>query len=193
MFCINRYSISKDGSLTISQAITSDSGVYVCNATNKFGFDIRNTTVTVKQKTRIQVRPSDQQVRRGYPATFRCTAIADASLTYKIDWYKDGELLTYTGRFIKDVEDPNALKIIDVQFDDAGSYVCRASTELDFDDASAALTVQDRPNRPKITKVNCNGSADQPFAIVQWRGTGNNRYFIKIIGFLDQINFIIFR
>ena len=80
------------------------------------------------------------------------------------------------GRFIKDVADQNTLKIVDVQFDDGGSYVCRASTELDFDDASATLVVQDRPNRPRITKVNCSGSIQnsfgQPFAIVQWEATG---------------------
>ncbi|CAF4169795.1 unnamed protein product [Rotaria sp. Silwood2] len=169
-----RYSISKDGSLTIQDASLLDSGVYICNATNKFGSDIRNTTLSVKQKTRIQTRPNNQQVRRGYQAIFRCTAVADTSLTYDIDWYKDGKLLTYTGRFIKDVTDQNTLKIVDVQFDDAGSYICRASTELDFSEASATLVVQDRPNRPKITKVTCNGSADQPFAIVQWQGTGDN-------------------
>lgn len=82
----------------------------------------------------------------------------------------------FLGRFIKDIADQNTLKIVDVQFDDGGSYVCRASTELDFDDASATLVVQDRPNRPRITKVNCSGSTQnsygQPFAIVQWEATG---------------------
>ncbi len=85
------------------------------------------------------------------------------------------------GRFIKDIADQNTLKIVDVQFDDGGSYVCRASTELDFDDASATLVVQDRPNRPKITKVNCSGSTQnsfgQPFAVVQWEATGLRIYF----------------
>ena len=171
-FLINRYSISKEGSLTIRDASLSDNGVYVCNVTNKFGSDTRNTTLNVKQRTRIQTRPNNQQVRRGHTAIFRCTATADSSLVYNTDWYKDDKLLKYTGRFIKDVTDQNALKIIDVQFDDAGTYVCRVSTELDFDDASAALIVQDRPNRPKVTEIICNGSSDQPFAIVQWKSTG---------------------
>jgi hypothetical protein len=87
----------------------------------------------------------------------------------------------FLGRFIKDVADQNTLKIVDVQFDDGGSYVCRASTELDFDDASATLVVQDRPNRPRITKVNCSGSTQnsygQPFAIVQWEATGLTNIF----------------
>jgi len=89
------------------------------------------------------------------------------------------------GRFIKDVADQNTLKIVDVQFDDGGSYVCRASTELDFDDASATLVVQDRPNRPRITKVNCSGSTQnsygQPFAIVQWESTGLMNIFFLFI------------
>lgn len=86
-----------------------------------------------------------------------------------------------SGRFVKDLSDQNSLKILDVQFDDAGIYVCRASTDLDFDEASATLVVQDRPNRPKITKVICNGSVSttsgQPFAIVQWEPTGFNKVF----------------
>ncbi|CAF1002480.1 unnamed protein product [Adineta ricciae] len=173
-----RYSILEDGSLMIREASASDSGVYVCNATNKFGSDVRSGTLNIKRKTRIQTHTGNQEVRRGYYAIFRCTAVADTSLTYDIDWYKDGRLLAYTGRFIKDVADQNTLKIVDVQFDDGGSYVCRASTELDFDDASATLVVQDRPNRPRITKVNCSGSIQnsfgQPFAIVQWEATGDN-------------------
>jgi hypothetical protein len=93
----------------------------------------------------------------------------------------------FVGRFIKDVADQNTLKIVDVQFDDGGSYVCRASTELDFDDASATLVVQDRPNRPRITKVNCSGSTQntygQPFAIVQWEATGLMNVFVSYKNF----------
>ena len=81
----------------IREASASDSGVYVCNATNKFGFDTRSGTLNVKRKTRIQTRPGNQEVRRGYYAIFRCTAIADTSLTYDIEWYKDGRPLSYTG------------------------------------------------------------------------------------------------
>jgi len=175
-----RYSISKNGTLTIRDASTLDSGIYVCNATNKFGSTIRNTTVSIKKKTRIQNQPNSQEIRRGHYAIFRCTAVADSSLNLTIDWYKDGKLLSYTGRFIKTTIDDNLLKIVDVQFDDAGVYVCRASTDLDFDDASATLVVQDRPNRPKIKKINCNGTIDQPYAVVQWEGTGLNLTFFLI-------------
>lgn len=135
---------------------------------------MRNTTLIIQQKTRIQTRPNNQEIRRGSYAIFRCTALADPSLNSTIDWYKDNQLLSYTGRFLKTGGVENTLKIVDVQFDDAGSYVCRASTELDFDEASATLVVQDRPNRPKIRNVTCNGTTNQPFAIVQWDGAGMN-------------------
>jgi hypothetical protein len=83
---------------------------------------------------------------------------------------------TSVGRFIKDSQESNTLKIVDVQYDDAGVYSCRASTDIDFDESNAKLVVQDRPNRPKITKVNCNGSVEttgaQPFAVVQWEAAG---------------------
>lgn len=97
-----------------------------------------------------------------------------------MDWHSR-RCFPFLGRFIKDIADQNTLKIVDVQFDDGGSYVCRASTELDFDEASATLVVQDRPNRPRITKVNCSGSTQntygQPFAIVQWEATGRQRIY----------------
>ncbi|CAF4429444.1 unnamed protein product, partial [Adineta steineri] len=131
-------------------------------------------------------RPNNLELRRGTNAIFQCTATADDSLKSNIDWYKDGQLLTYSGRFIKDITDPNTLKIVDVQFDDAGSYVCRAHTEIDFDEASATLIVQDRPNKPKITKINCNGSINQPFAVVQWEATGDN--FARILYYELQYN-----
>lgn len=174
MFCLFkliRYTISKNGSLIIRDISISDNGIYTCNITNKFGSDIRNTTLNIKQKTRIKTRPNNQEIRRGNSAIFRCQATSDRTLNHTIDWYKDGKLLSYTGRFIKSLTDDNALKIIDVQFDDAGSYLCRASTELDFNDATATLVVQDRPDRPKIINVICNGTNDQPFSIVQWEGT----------------------
>lgn len=166
----------EDGSLLIRDAVISDSGIYVCNATNKFGSDVRNGTLNVKRKTQLQSKPTRQEIRRGSIALFRCTATSDSSLIQQIDWYKDGQLISYTGRFIKDTLDQNTLKIVNVQFDDSGSYTCRASTELDFDEASAPLIVQDRPNRPRITKVQCNGSIQnrlgKPFATVLWEPTG---------------------
>lgn len=98
-FKIIRYTIAADGSLEIREASAADSGVYVCNATNKFGYDVRTGTLNVKRRTRIQTRPGNQEVRRGYYAIFRCTAVADTSLSYDIDWYKDGRLLAYTGQY----------------------------------------------------------------------------------------------
>lgn len=173
MNLICRYSISQNGSLTIRDVNLLDNGSYICNVSNRFGSDTRNTTLIIQQKTRLQTRPSNQEIRRGSFVIFRCTALADPSLNYTIDWYKDNQLLSYTGRFVKTGEENN-LKIVDVQFDDAGSYICRATTELDFDEASATLVVQDRPNRPKIRNITCNGTSNPPFAIVQWDGTGLN-------------------
>lgn len=87
----------------IRAVTTTDNGLYICNATNKLGSDIRNVTITIKQKTEIQTKPNSQEIRRGYSVVFRCIAKADSSLAYRIDWYKDGTLLTYTGLIKKSV------------------------------------------------------------------------------------------
>ena len=45
-----RYSISENGSLLIRDVTILDNGTYICNVTNKFGSDIRNTTLNIKTK-----------------------------------------------------------------------------------------------------------------------------------------------
>ncbi|CAF1615709.1 unnamed protein product, partial [Didymodactylos carnosus] len=56
-----RYAILEDGSLLIREASASDSGIYTCNATNKYGFDSSSGTLNVKRKTRIQTSPGSQE------------------------------------------------------------------------------------------------------------------------------------
>ena len=74
-----------------------DSGVYVCNASNKFGSDLRNGTLNVTRKTQIQMRTGNQEVRRGASVLLRCAATTDPAVTAEVQWYKDKQLLVYTG------------------------------------------------------------------------------------------------
>lgn len=48
-----------------------DSGDYLCNATNKFGWQSASGSLVVKEHTRITGKPQDYEVEAGDTATFR--------------------------------------------------------------------------------------------------------------------------
>lgn len=96
----------------------------------------------------------------------------------------------YLGRFIKDPYDQNTLKITDLQYEDTGTYMCLARTEIDHVEAHATLTVQDRPNRPRIDAVACTGGSSKngitPRVKIDWSSGGENN--AKILHYILQYN-----
>lgn len=48
-----------------------DAGDYLCNATNKFGWQSASGSLVVKEHTRITAGPQDYEVEAGDTATFR--------------------------------------------------------------------------------------------------------------------------
>ena len=148
-----------------------DAGDYVCNATNKFGWQSAKGSLIVKEHTRITGKPQDYEVEADDSATFRCNAAKDSDLQLRIKWLKDGELIDFDTepRFIQSSD--QSLTITKTTELDSGRYTCRAETELDFDEESATLIVQDVPNPPMLRWVDCN-SKD---ATVVWQPMGDNR------------------
>jgi hypothetical protein len=65
---------------------------------------------------------------------------------------------------------------------DSGEYTCVASTRLDEVSAQATLIVQDRPNPPRMTSVECYARE----AKVSWKSMGENR--APILNFVVQFN-----
>ncbi len=72
-----------------------DAGDYVCNATNKFGWQSMGGSLVVKEHTRITAGPQDYEVEAGDTATFRCNAVYDSDLRLTIKWLKDSELIDF--------------------------------------------------------------------------------------------------
>ena len=148
-----------------------DAGEYLCNATNKFGFQAAKGSLIVKERTRITAGPQDYEVEAGDSATFRCNAVHDSDLALRIQWLKDGEIIDFgiEPRFIQSSD--QSLTITKTRELDSGRYTCLAKSELDFDEASATLIVQDIPNPPRLRWVDC-----QPKdATVVWTPMGDNR------------------
>ena len=86
----NRYNITEDGSLVITDVKYVDDGDYMCNATNKFGHEVAHGSLIVKDHTRITQGPQPYEVEAGDTATFRCNAVTDPDLLLQINWLKDG-------------------------------------------------------------------------------------------------------
>ena len=178
----NRYKISADGSLVISDVKYLDAGHYLCNATNRFDSKVAKGSLVVKDHTQITQGPQPYEVEAGDTATFRCNAVADIGLELEINWLKDGRRIDFEvqPRFIR--TNDNSLTITKSTELDSGSYTCEATTVLDKDLASASLIVQDVPNPPELLEVECN-SRD---ADVKWGPRGDNR--APILSYKIQYN-----
>uniref|UniRef100_U5EU82 Putative neuronal cell adhesion molecule n=1 Tax=Corethrella appendiculata TaxID=1370023 RepID=U5EU82_9DIPT len=166
-----RYKTLETGDLEISDVGFGDAGDYTCHAVNKLGTKEANGTLIVKEHTRITDTPQDYEVAAGTPATFRCNAVADSSLELTIDWLNDGEVIDFENqpRFVR--TNDNSLTISKTNELDSGIYTCVASTELDNATASATLIVQDVPNSPELTGIECH----QHSATISWEPKGDNR------------------
>ncbi|KAJ7305081.1 hypothetical protein JRQ81_010900 [Phrynocephalus forsythii] len=127
------------GKLLIPHVLKSDSGAYVCMATNQVGERAsRTAVVTVLEKPTFTWRPNDVSAKLGSAVQFLCGVHGDP--TPIVQWHKEnGELPT--GRY--EVNQENVLQINDLTMYDAGKYVCMASNKAGTIVAKATLKVQD--------------------------------------------------
>ncbi|KAI2663791.1 Neural cell adhesion molecule L1 [Labeo rohita] len=137
-----RFSVHKNGSLEIHNAMKEDMGEYSCFAQNTEGKVAIAATLEVKDPTRIVDPPHDLRVLVGTTIQFSCQAEYDPSIgeDFEIIWEKDGMALngSENARYILD---DGVLEIINVSFGDQGLYVCVARTPVDQDMAVAQLSV----------------------------------------------------
>jgi neuronal cell adhesion molecule len=98
-------------------------------------------------------------------------AQSDPDLEMTIKWLWNGEEIDFDqqARFTK--SEDHSLTISNTIELDSGAYTCEASTELDSASASATLTVQDVPNAPALTKLQCG----ERTASISWEPKGDNR------------------
>ena len=124
---------SNNSVITLFDVQKSDSADYVCTATNMLGKALQRTLLVVVSLPQFTVKPPAQIVGSlGANMTLNCSATGDPQPV--ISWKRQGSQLP-VGR---SQQIDGALVIRDVQKEDAGIYICIATSAGVFDTEAVA-------------------------------------------------------
>ncbi|XP_049843588.1 basement membrane-specific heparan sulfate proteoglycan core protein isoform X30 [Schistocerca gregaria] len=131
------------GTLTITSVVPSDSGTYICTASDQYSIQTSRAVLTVggsgSEPPRVEVRPQYLTVNEGDSAEFECSAsgIPQPDIRWTPD---EGRQLSpqvyYSG---------GVLRIPSVRKSDEGRYTCSASNPAGEDRRTVYLYVSDSP------------------------------------------------
>ncbi|VBB32471.1 unnamed protein product, partial [Acanthocheilonema viteae] len=156
--------IDSAGTIRIEKAQSSHRGIFRCIATNPAGRDERNTLVIVQEPPIILPNTlSDYTTVEGDRIELRCFASANPSPT--ITWSRKGiPILHDTPRM--HVNKDGTLIIDNVENDDAGHYICKASNAAGDTEKVVRLTVIIPPDIPDQETIITEAVAvGQPFSL----------------------------
>ncbi|XP_076007425.1 hemicentin-1 [Genypterus blacodes] len=130
-----RHSQLPSGSMKILEARVSDTGLYVCVASNIAGNLTKSIELSVWVPPTIQAGPRVMKVQVGYPVELLCLVqgVPEPTLT----WTREGR--SYP------VSHDGSLMLNHVGLDDEGTYICTASNTAGEDEAQVQLLVQVPP------------------------------------------------
>uniref|UniRef100_A0A672IHB4 L1 cell adhesion molecule, paralog a n=1 Tax=Salarias fasciatus TaxID=181472 RepID=A0A672IHB4_SALFA len=141
-----------NGGLEISNVTRNDEGTYVCS--------VLNTTLSITaflevfNRTVILSPPQAQKVQPGNTAIFTCQALSDPRLGVPlIQWRKNDQKLFESHSDEKYTFEGEDLMVANVGLDDEGVYTCQVITKMDMAEASATLTLCDRPDPPSLLQI----------------------------------------
>ncbi|XP_011246353.1 hemicentin-1 isoform X3 [Mus musculus] len=139
-----RYSILENGFLHIESAHVTDTGRYLCMATNVAGTDRRRIDLQVHVPPSIAMGPTNVTVTVNVQTTLACeaTGIPKPSVT----WRKNGHLLNVDqNQNSYRLLSSGSLVIISPSVDDTASYECTVTSDAGEDKRAVDLTVQVPP------------------------------------------------
>ncbi|XP_060073482.1 basement membrane-specific heparan sulfate proteoglycan core protein-like [Ylistrum balloti] len=173
-------------SLTIRDLIESDSGRYVCTATNIHGSRRGYVSLTVigrKQPIRVRIETSQVTANEGESVRFVCLPIGNRENTYILSWSRQGGSLPPQA-----IDQMGVLLIPNARQEDAGEYVCTGSDMTSMDTAVAVLIVSASQIAPQVSIEPRYLNLDQgdlaefrcvatgtPVPTIEWRRGGNGR------------------
>ena len=135
---------SNNSVLTLRDVQKSDSADYFCEATNMLGKDIQKTLLVVVSLPQFTFKPPVKiKGRIGANMTLNCSATGDPQPV--ISWKRQGSQLP-VGR---SQQIDGALIIRNVQREDAGNYICVATSAGVFDRETGAM-VEVPPPKGKL-------------------------------------------
>ncbi|XP_028850828.1 basement membrane-specific heparan sulfate proteoglycan core protein isoform X4 [Denticeps clupeoides] len=126
------------GDLQINLASPEDTGTYKCVVTNKVGQSETQAKVAVHSPLSVRVSPQVEVRARGGAVEFTCVARGDEDIT--IDWLKEGGALPHNHHIRHGV-----LRIENLEQNNEGIYICRATSPYGQAQDSAKLSIQALP------------------------------------------------
>uniref|UniRef100_A0A4W3JWV4 Hemicentin 1 n=1 Tax=Callorhinchus milii TaxID=7868 RepID=A0A4W3JWV4_CALMI len=138
-----RYSLSGDGSLHIDSAQVTDTGRYLCMATNPAGTARKRIDVQVYVPPSIALGPTDITITVNVQTILACEATGIPRPV--VTWKKNGRLLN-TDQNMYRLLSSASLVILSPTVEDTGLYECNVSNDAGSDQRTIRLTVQVPPS-----------------------------------------------
>ncbi|XP_071421021.1 hemicentin-1 [Pithys albifrons albifrons] len=138
-----RHTFLPSGSMKISETQVSDSGMYICVATNIAGNVTQSVKLSVHVPPRIQRGPRVLKVQAGQRVEMPCSA--QGVPVPSVSWFRGGSAVPVAGGHFGR-SPAGALTISSVQPLDSGVYQCVASNAAGTDTMEVTLQVQESPS-----------------------------------------------
>ncbi|VTJ81530.1 Hypothetical predicted protein, partial [Marmota monax] len=137
-----RHTFLPSGSMKITETRISDSGMYLCVATNIAGNVTQAVKLSVHVSPKIQNGPKHMKVQVGQRVDIPCNA--QGSPLPVITWFKGGSTMLVDG--VPHINNPDGMLSINQAVpSDAGTYTCVATNIAGSDEAEIILHVQEPP------------------------------------------------
>ncbi|XP_078319648.1 protein sidekick-like isoform X2 [Crassostrea virginica] len=190
-----RTQILENGQLLIVTAVSTDSGHYVCNASNSRGSQTAEAFLEVYVKTIITQPPTNTSIIKGSSASLQCGVSKDPNVDVKWHWYltqsdppSTVEVTNSPRHTVSSVD--GTLTITGVFNVDIGWYKCQVISKGGNDSSSAFLQVTELPHKPVVTSVVQNPS-DLRSINVSWSpGFDGNSPIIRFILQYRKVDYI---
>ncbi|XP_010811862.2 hemicentin-1 isoform X2 [Bos taurus] len=137
-----RHTFLPSGSMKITETRVSDSGMYLCVATNIAGNVTQSVKLNVHVPPKIQRGPKVMKVQVGQRVDIPCSA--QGTPLPVITWFKGGGAVLVDG--LQHIRHPDGtLSIKQAVLSDAGIYTCVATNIAGSDETEITLHVQEPP------------------------------------------------
>ncbi|XP_041826650.1 muscle, skeletal receptor tyrosine-protein kinase [Melanotaenia boesemani] len=182
MYYDTRYLTREQGQMLIIPHVReSDSGEYCCLASNGIGEPAKSCgALQLKMKPQIKRHPTNVTLLIESKAVLPCVTLGNPKP--EVTWLKDDELIKFSDRVT--ILDYGALKIHNIQKEDAGQYRCVARNSFGFAFSKPVTIEVQAPARilqvPKEKRVaygsqislECNATGN-PIPTITWLENGN--------------------